>query len=82
MISKTPFVAIIDCDVGQPEFTPSGLVSLHIISKQFQQQSTQLEHTFQVPLLSPPHLHLHQPQLSYFLSDITIKNLPELFEKK
>ena len=80
LISKTSYVAVIDCDVGQPEFTPSGLVSLHIFSKQSSSFS-RVEQIFTLPLLSASHLHLHKPQLSYFLSDLTIKNLPGLFEK-
>jgi polynucleotide 5'-hydroxyl-kinase GRC3/NOL9 len=36
-------VAVLDCDVGQPEFSPPGMVSLTIVSK---------------PLLSPPHAHM------------------------
>jgi len=65
LLSKTPVVAVIDCDIGQPELTPSGLVSLHIISE---------------PLLSPPHLHLRTPELSFYLGDNTTKRFPHLFE--
>ena len=38
-------IAIIDADVGQPEFAPPGLLSLVVVSH---------------PLLQPPHLHLIQ----------------------
>ncbi len=61
---------MIDCDVGQPEFTPSGLISLHIISS----------NTLTIPILSPPHLHLHPPQLAYFVGEVSIKHHPEIFE--
>jgi mRNA cleavage and polyadenylation factor CLP1 P-loop len=66
LLSKTDAVAIIDCDLGQPEFTTPGLLSLHIITE---------------PILSPSHMHIKQPLLSYFIGDITSKNEPELFAK-
>jgi hypothetical protein len=86
ILSKTPYVAVIDCDVGQPEFTPSGQLSLHIFSSQKTQESQSNNSSPSpssssiIPLLSPPHLHLHQPELSFYLGDITIKNIPEMFE--
>mmetsp|Transcript_1689 Transcript_1689/g.1839 ORF Transcript_1689/g.1839 Transcript_1689/m.1839 type:complete len:916 (-) Transcript_1689:12-2759(-) len=66
LLSKTGAVAMIDCDLGQPECTVSGLLSLHIITE---------------PILSPTHLHLKDPILSYFIGDITSKNEPDLFAK-
>jgi polynucleotide 5'-hydroxyl-kinase GRC3/NOL9 len=36
-------VALLDCDVGQPELSPPGLLSLTVLSK---------------PLLCPPHVHM------------------------
>lgn len=36
-------VALLDCDVGQPELSPPGLLSLSILTK---------------PLISPPHVHM------------------------
>ena len=59
-------IAVIDCDLGQPELTVSGLLSLHII---------------QSPILSPQHFHITEPILSFFIGDITTKNEPELFSK-
>jgi hypothetical protein len=86
VLSKTPYVAVIDCDVGQPEFTPSGQLSLHIFSSQKLQQPPQSVSSSSsppcfFPLLSPPHLHLHQPELSFYLGDVTIKHTPDMFEK-
>ena len=66
LLSKTDAVAVIDCDLGQPEFTTPGLLSLHIITE---------------PILSPSHMHIKEPLLSYFIGDITSKNEPELFAK-
>ena len=64
LLSTTDAVAVIDCDLGQPEFTAPGLLSLHIITG---------------PILSPTHMHLKEPLLSYFIGDITSKNEPEQF---
>ena len=64
LLSTTDAVAVIDCDLGQPEFTVPGLLSLHIITE---------------PILSPTHMHLREPLLSYFIGDITSKNEPEQF---
>jgi hypothetical protein len=58
-------VALIDCDLGQSEFTISGLISLHILSS---------------PILSPSHLRLRKPELSFFIGDTTVKADPGLFE--
>lgn len=60
---KNP-ICLIDCDLGQPELTISGVVSLHILNE---------------PLLSSTHLNLRKPLCSYFLGDITSRNEPELF---
>jgi len=62
LLKKYNKVAIIDCDVGQPLFTISGLVSISIIDN---------------PLLSSTHLSLIEPELSYFIGDISPKNDPE-----
>ena len=58
------YVCIIDCDVGQPEIGPPGLISLSFVN---------------TPLLSPPHLHHHQSYVSYYIGDVTTKNEPKLF---
>jgi len=78
-----PSVAYLDCDVGQPELTPSGLVSLSLLSNSLPPS------TF--PLLGPPHTHCSFPSslppsltpslplLSFFLGDITPRHDPSLF---
>ncbi len=58
------YVCVIDCDVGQPEIGPPGLISLNFVN---------------TPLLSPPHLHHHQSYVSYYIGDVTTKNEPKLF---
>ena len=54
-------VCVLDCDVGQSEYTTPGQVSLHVITS---------------PTLVPPHLNLRQPHLGYFYGDITPKHDP------
>ena len=63
LLSCNDKVAVIDCDVGQSEFTISGLVSLHIFDK---------------PITLPSHLNLRKPELSYFVGDISTKSEPEM----
>ncbi len=56
-------MALLDCDVGQPEVGPPGLVSLHITD---------------APLLSPPHLnHLRNkpPDAAYFVGSTSPKQV-------
>ena len=57
-------VYVIDCDIGQPEFNPPGMISLHAIDE---------------PLLRPCHLNMRTPLLSYYLGDLTTRNEPQLF---
>ncbi|CAM9894190.1 unnamed protein product, partial [Chrysoparadoxa australica] len=57
-------VAFLDCDTGQPEFTPPGMVSIHIITS---------------PVLGPPHTHLKQPKLAFFQGAVTPKDEPCLY---
>lgn len=66
LLSMTDAVAVIDCDLGQPEFTIPGMLSLHIITG---------------PILSPTHMHLTEPLLSYFIGDLTSRNEPEHFAR-
>ena len=61
--SISNIVYVIDCDLGQPEFTPPGILSLHAI---------------QEPLLKASHLNLRQPLLSFYLGDITSRSEPQL----
>ena len=61
LISKYGAVGVIDCDLGQPEFTLPGLTSMHIVKD---------------PILKPSHLNLKLPELSFFVGDITSKSDP------
>jgi hypothetical protein len=63
LLAKHRKVCVIDCDLGQPEFTVSGLVSLSAIS---------------APILSPSFMNVsRKPIESYFIGDIITKNNPD-----
>ena len=55
-------VCVLDWDLGQPEFTVPGMVSLHLVTE---------------PTLAPMHLNLRRPLLSFFLGDVTSKHDPD-----
>ena len=66
-------VALLDCDAGQPEMSPPGMLTLTLIEK---------------PLLSPPHHHMVMGEASlvtqehvdaYFYGHVTSKADPSLF---
>lgn len=63
-IKRFQKICFIDCDLGQPELTLPGVISLHIID---------------TPLLSSSHLQLKTPLYSIFLGDNTSRHEPELF---
>ncbi|KAG9306683.1 hypothetical protein G9A89_004230 [Geosiphon pyriformis] len=57
-------IAYIESDIGQSEFTPSGLVSLNLIDS---------------PLFGPPFTHLKRPYRSYFIGHTTPKDDPDYY---
>ncbi|ORX49701.1 hypothetical protein BCR36DRAFT_353398 [Piromyces finnis] len=57
-------VAYLECDIGQSEFTPSGMISLHIISS---------------PILGPSFTHIQQPYRSFYIGASTPKQNPEYY---
>lgn len=57
-------VCIIDCDLGQPELTIPGMVSLTVLKS---------------PLLSATHFNLQKPEISVLIGDITSRHEPEVF---
>ncbi|CAM9444074.1 unnamed protein product, partial [Phaeothamnion confervicola] len=63
LLGRYGAVAFIDADTGQPELTPPGLVSAHVI-------------TADAPLLGPPHTHLRRPALAFFVGATTAKGDP------
>lgn len=54
----------LECDVGQTEFTPPGLISLNKVSS---------------PLLGPPFTHIQQPERSVFFGDVTPRDKPDFY---
>lgn len=64
MLGRHTQVAFLDCDLGQPEFTPPGLVSLHKLD---------------TPVLGPPHTNIRRPELAYFIGTTTSKPEPLLY---
>lgn len=59
-------VCLIDCDLGQPELSIPGSVSLHVLRE---------------PILSSVHLNLRKPEYTIFIGDITSKNEPDIFSQ-
>ncbi|KAI8852822.1 Pre-mRNA cleavage complex II protein Clp1-domain-containing protein [Chytridium lagenaria] len=64
LLSKYKKIAYLDCDVGQPEFSPMGFVSLHIISS---------------PVLGPPFTHLQNPKKSFYIGQASPKSCPDFY---
>ncbi|KAI9598172.1 hypothetical protein BDF19DRAFT_433744 [Syncephalis fuscata] len=62
LLNSYPEIAYLDGDLGQPEFTPSGFVSLHRITE---------------PILGPPYTHLRIPYRSAFLGRVSPKDDPD-----
>ncbi|KAI9347197.1 Pre-mRNA cleavage complex II protein Clp1-domain-containing protein [Zopfochytrium polystomum] len=57
-------VAYLDCDLGQPEFTPIGLVSLNIVT---------------APIIGPSFTHLKRPAHSLFIGANSPKDEPDYY---
>jgi polynucleotide 5'-kinase involved in rRNA processing len=66
-IWKNQPIALIDCDLGQPERTTPGMISLHIITQPMLMGTF---HTYSA---------MNDVEESYFLGDITSRYEPELF---
>ncbi|KZO93789.1 hypothetical protein CALVIDRAFT_518471 [Calocera viscosa TUFC12733] len=57
-------VAFLECDVGQSEFTPPGLVSLHILTS---------------PVFGPPFTHLIQPYRAHYVGSSSPRSDPSYY---
>ncbi|KLO07350.1 hypothetical protein SCHPADRAFT_1001738 [Schizopora paradoxa] len=64
LLSNHPRVAYLECDPGQPEFTSSGLLSLHLVDE---------------PVYGPPFSHLRTPYRSHFLGSTSPRNNPSYY---
>ena len=63
LLSRYKAVAVMDFDVGQPELSAPGFMSLHVVKE---------------PLLSAGHLNMRPAELEYFIGDISTKSSPDL----
>lgn len=59
MLNHYELVNYIDCDIGQPEFTISGCISVNHVTS---------------PILGPPFTHLRNPHFSTFYGAVTASN--------
>ncbi|KXZ56686.1 hypothetical protein GPECTOR_1g618 [Gonium pectorale] len=66
LLDEAPRLAFLDTDVGQPEFTPPGLMSLHIMEPGR-------------PAVGPPHAHSRQPAAARFVGDVSPQHDPQLY---
>jgi polynucleotide 5'-hydroxyl-kinase GRC3/NOL9 len=64
IVSKYRKLCYMECDVGQPEFTPAGIISLHIIDR---------------PLLGPPFTHQMIPFHGIFFGATSPKDDPDAY---
>ncbi|KAF8148814.1 hypothetical protein B0H34DRAFT_668226 [Crassisporium funariophilum] len=55
-------VAFLECDLGQSEFTPGGMVSLNVVSS---------------PVFGPPHTHPTLPNFAHFIGSTTPRSSPD-----
>lgn len=62
ILKRHDTVAVIDCDVGQPEFTVPGIVSLHLIRSS---------------VLYPNYMNIKEPLSSHFIGDVNTKSDPQ-----
>ncbi|CAM6093296.1 unnamed protein product [Calypogeia fissa] len=66
LLNSHEAVGYLDTDVGQPEFTVPGCLSLHIVRE---------------PIFGSPVLHLRNPERSFFYGDVSPKGDPEMYSR-
>ncbi|CCA67460.1 hypothetical protein PIIN_01290 [Serendipita indica DSM 11827] len=64
LLSRFKQVAYLDCDVGQTEFTPEGMVSLHLLTQ---------------PVFGPPFSHPRDPLRAHFVGSTSPRSSPDHF---
>ncbi|KAI8605872.1 hypothetical protein EDD21DRAFT_331493 [Dissophora ornata] len=64
MLNRYRKVAFIECDIGQSEFTPVGMVALHIV---------------ETPALGAPFTHPRQPYRAFFVGNSTPRDDPDYY---
>lgn len=58
LLRHFPAVAFINCDIGQTEFTPPGMLALHFITE---------------PVLGPSFTQLRPPAAAYYVGEVQVK---------
>ncbi|KAG0344175.1 Polynucleotide 5'-hydroxyl-kinase grc3 [Podila humilis] len=64
MLTRYQRVAFLECDIGQSEFTPVGMVALHVI---------------ETPALGAPFTHPRQPHRAFFVGNSTPRDNPDYY---
>jgi hypothetical protein len=64
LLNKFPRVAFLECDVGQTEFTPPGILSLNVVDQ---------------PLTGPPFTHQRDPVIAHYFGEYTPSVQPEYY---
>ncbi|KAG0022285.1 Polynucleotide 5'-hydroxyl-kinase grc3 [Entomortierella chlamydospora] len=64
MLNRYRRVAFIECDIGQSEFTPVGMVALHVV---------------ETPALGAPFTHPRQPYRAFFVGNSTPRDDPDYY---
>ncbi|KAG5649462.1 hypothetical protein H0H81_003675 [Sphagnurus paluster] len=64
LLKKYHTVAYLDCDLGQSEFTPGGMVSLNLVSR---------------PIFGPPFTHPTLPHAAHYIGAATPRATPALY---
>ncbi|KAF9349186.1 Polynucleotide 5'-hydroxyl-kinase grc3 [Mortierella sp. NVP85] len=64
MLNRYRRVAFIECDIGQTEFTPVGMVALHVL---------------ETPALGAPFTHPRRPYRAFFVGNSTPRDDPEYY---
>ena len=74
-------VAYLECDLGQSEFTPSGMVSLHVLSQPvFGNDLPYLPNAIsQSNIPGPPFSHPSEPFRAHFVGSISARSSPDFY---
>ncbi|KAF9381501.1 Polynucleotide 5'-hydroxyl-kinase grc3 [Podila verticillata] len=64
MLNRYRKVAFLECDIGQSEFTPVGMVALHVI---------------ETPALGAPFTHPRQPYRAFYVGNSTPRDDPDYY---
>ncbi|KAG0245182.1 Polynucleotide 5'-hydroxyl-kinase grc3 [Actinomortierella wolfii] len=64
MLNRYKRVAFLECDIGQSEFSPVGMVALHVLER---------------PALGPPFTHFRPPRRAFFVGHSTPRDDPDYY---